>query len=137
MTSQALRAYTQRVDRAERGVSAARVAAPPAPTGRMRGEEALSTKNDSRRGAPWLRPLRGVLAVSLDLVTGVFMQLTLSGIRYSYPAALEPILNNVTISFSEGWTGLLGDNGCGKTTLAKIACGLIAPDAGSVSPSLV
>lgn len=65
------------------------------------------------------------------------MQLTLSGIRYSYPAALEPILNNVTISFSEGWTGLLGDNGCGKTTLAKIACGLIAPDAGSVSPNLV
>lgn len=65
------------------------------------------------------------------------MQLTLSGIRYTYPSALEPILNNVTISFAEGWTGLLGDNGCGKTTLAKIACGLIAPDAGSVSPSLV
>ena len=65
------------------------------------------------------------------------MQLTLSGIRYTYPSALEPILNNVTISFTEGWTGLLGDNGCGKTTLAKIACGIIAPDAGSVSPSLV
>lgn len=65
------------------------------------------------------------------------MQLTLSGIRYTYPSTLEPILNNVTISFAEGWTGLLGDNGCGKTTLAKIACGLIAPDAGSVSPSLV
>ncbi|WP_291288857.1 ATP-binding cassette domain-containing protein [Enorma sp.] len=65
------------------------------------------------------------------------MQLTLSGIRYTYPSALEPILNNVTISFAEGWTGLLGDNGCGKTTLAKIACGLIAPDAGSVSPNLV
>lgn len=65
------------------------------------------------------------------------MQLTLSGIRYTYPSALEPILNNVTISFAEGWTGLLGDNGCGKTTLAKIACGLITPDAGSVSPSLV
>lgn len=65
------------------------------------------------------------------------MQLTLSGIRYTYPSALEPILNNVTIAFPEGWTGLLGDNGCGKTTLAKIACGLIAPDAGSVSPSLV
>lgn len=65
------------------------------------------------------------------------MQLTLSGIRYTYPSALEPILNNVTISFTEGWTGLLGDNGCGKTTLAKIACGIIAPDAGSVSPNLV
>ena len=65
------------------------------------------------------------------------MQLTLSGIRYTYPSALEPILNNATISFAEGWTGLLGDNGCGKTTLAKIACGLITPDAGSVSPSLV
>lgn len=64
------------------------------------------------------------------------MQLALSRVTYTYPAAQDPILNNVTIAFPQGWTGLLGDNGCGKSTLAKIACGLIAPDAGTVSNGL-
>ena len=65
------------------------------------------------------------------------MQLALSRVTYTHPAAQDPILNNVTIAFPQGWTGLLGDNGCGKSTLAKIACGLIAPDAGTTcSPSI-
>ena len=51
------------------------------------------------------------------------MQLALSRVSYTHPAAQDPILNNVTISFPQGWTGLLGDNGCGKSTLARIACG--------------
>ena len=65
------------------------------------------------------------------------MQLVLSGVCYAYPAAREAVLDNVTITFPTGWTALLGDNGCGKTTLAKIACGLIEPDAGSVTHDLV
>lgn len=65
------------------------------------------------------------------------MQLMLSGVRYAYPAAREAVLDNVTITFPTGWTALLGDNGCGKTTLAKIACGLLTPDAGSVTRGLV
>ncbi len=66
LTLSVRRAYTQRVDRAEHGVSAARVAAPPAPTGRTRGEEALSTKNDSRRTTLRVRSCERS-AVSLDL----------------------------------------------------------------------
>lgn len=65
------------------------------------------------------------------------MQLMLSGVRYAYPAAREAVLDNVTITFPTGWTALLGDNGCGKTTLAKIVCGLLTPDAGSVTRGLV
>lgn len=65
------------------------------------------------------------------------MQLMLSGVRYAYPAAREAVLDNVTITFPVGWTALLGDNGCGKTTLAKIACGLLTPDVGSVTRGLV
>lgn len=64
------------------------------------------------------------------------MQLALSRVTYTHPAAQDPILNNVTITFPQGWTGLLGDNGCGKSTLAKIACSLIAPDSGTVSNGL-
>lgn len=60
------------------------------------------------------------------------MQLVLSGVSYTYPAAQNPILNNVTLTFAPGWTGLLGDNGCGKSTLARLACGLLSPNTGSV-----
>ena len=48
------------------------------------------------------------------------MQLALSGVSYTYPAAPSPILSNISITFPQGWTGLLGDNGCGKSTLARI-----------------
>ena len=65
------------------------------------------------------------------------MQLSLSGVSYAYPSSVQPILTDVTIAFPPGWTGLLGDNGCGKSTLARIACGLIEPDAGSVTRGLV
>ena len=65
------------------------------------------------------------------------MQLNLSNIEYAYPQAAEPILCGVTAAFPRGWTGVVGDNGCGKTTLARIACGIIEPDAGTVSPKLV
>lgn len=64
------------------------------------------------------------------------MQLALSRVSYTHPAAQDPILNTVTIAFAQGWTGLLGDNGCGKSTLARIACGLIEPDAGRVTHGL-
>ena len=65
------------------------------------------------------------------------MQLVLSNVTYAYPAAAEAVLRGVTATFPAGWTGIVGDNGCGKTTLALVACGLIAPDHGSVSPRLV
>ena len=64
------------------------------------------------------------------------MQLTLTGVTYAYPSVPDPILDSVTITFPTGWTGLLGDNGCGKSTLAKIACGMLAPDAGQVTHGL-
>ena len=59
------------------------------------------------------------------------MQLASQRVTYTHPAAQDPILNNVTIAFPRGWTGLLGDNGCGKSTLAACACGLLAPDSGN------
>lgn len=57
-----------------------------------------------------------------------FTQLTLSRITYRYPGATGPALSNVDAVFPVGWTGIIGNNGCGKTTLANIAAGIIAPD---------
>ncbi len=64
------------------------------------------------------------------------MQLDLSHIDYTYPGAAAPALHGIDAVFPCGWTGIIGDNGCGKTTLALIAARLLKPDAGSVHPQL-
>lgn len=60
--------------------------------------------------------------------------LTLSHITYTYPAQSEPTLSDVSVTFSPSWTAILGDNGIGKSTLARIAIGLLTPDRGNVTP---
>ena len=64
------------------------------------------------------------------------MVLTLHDIRYTYPGSPAPALDGVSATFPQGWCGIVGDNGCGKSTLARIACGLLAPDSGSAFPRL-
>ena len=63
------------------------------------------------------------------------MQLNLSNIHYSYAGSSREVLHGVTLSLPTGWTGVVGDNGCGKSTLARIATGALQPTAGSVGPS--
>jgi len=64
------------------------------------------------------------------------MQLHLTDARYTYPGASRPILDRITTTLPSGWTGIIGANGCGKTTFAKIACRLLSLDGGALSPSL-
>lgn len=61
--------------------------------------------------------------------------LTLSHITYTHPGASEPLFADVSASFPRGWTAVLGDNGIGKSTLARLAVGLLRPDRGTVTPS--
>lgn len=64
------------------------------------------------------------------------MQLQLTNITYTYPEATSPAFDPITATFPQGWTGIIGDNGCGKTTLASLAARLITPDSGNISPNL-
>ena len=42
------------------------------------------------------------------------------------------IIDGISLCISEHRTGLVGLNGSGKTTFARLACGLVKPDAGQV-----
>ena len=44
-----------------------------------------------------------------------------------------PVLENFNLTLSSGKiVGLLGPNGCGKSTLIKLICGLLSPDRGEI-----
>ncbi|WP_165046023.1 MULTISPECIES: ATP-binding cassette domain-containing protein [unclassified Adlercreutzia] len=64
------------------------------------------------------------------------MQLNLTHISYTYPGTASPAINDISATFPLGWTGIIGDNGCGKSTLARIAARIIVPDSGTVNPKL-
>ena len=62
------------------------------------------------------------------------MQITLNDVSYSYPNSTQTVLDGVRAVFPAGWTGIIGNNGCGKSTLARVATGMLVPDSGTVSP---
>ena len=58
--------------------------------------------------------------------------LTVAGVTAGYAADIE-ILRNLSISIEAGRiTGLIGLNGCGKSTLMKTICGFLRPGAGTI-----
>jgi macrolide transport system ATP-binding/permease protein len=53
-------------------------------------------------------------------------------VTFTYDTAPEPLLENVSLHAATGWTGVIGANGTGKTTLLKLATGLLVPVKGSI-----
>ena len=59
--------------------------------------------------------------------------LELRDVSYTYPDACLPALERVTCRLETGQlAALLGPNGCGKSTLARVAAGLLSPQNGEV-----
>lgn len=56
----------------------------------------------------------------------------LRNISYRYGLAAEPVLHNLSFSIEDKRIGIIGSNGCGKTTLFQIMVGLIKPDNGEL-----
>ena len=59
--------------------------------------------------------------------------LALRGVRFGYPGQ-EPVVEGLSLELAAGEIhGLVGRSGCGKTTLLKLAAGLLRPIAGTVT----
>lgn len=56
----------------------------------------------------------------------------LRDLSYSYPQAAEPLLNQLSVFFPQGFTGVVGVNGVGKSTLLRLLCGELVPESGEV-----
>lgn len=60
------------------------------------------------------------------------INLCFTNVSFGYNTSHTPVINNLSVTLQKGWTGIIGANGIGKTTFAKLACGLLLPDKGSV-----
>ena len=59
--------------------------------------------------------------------------LKFSKVSFAYDGMVGNLLEDVEALFPEGtWTGVVGANGCGKTTLLRLAAGELEPSSGSV-----
>jgi len=57
--------------------------------------------------------------------------LEMQGISYNYPNQ-PPVIDNCSFSIDSGKIGLIGANGCGKTTLLQLMVGLLKPENGTI-----
>ncbi|MCK4671429.1 MAG: ABC-F family ATP-binding cassette domain-containing protein [Candidatus Aegiribacteria sp.] len=58
--------------------------------------------------------------------------LRFSDVSYTYPGSTQQVVTAVSMNLDSGWTAFAGANGCGKTTVLKLATGLLTPDTGTV-----
>ncbi|MBN2815433.1 MAG: ABC-F family ATP-binding cassette domain-containing protein [Campylobacterales bacterium] len=63
--------------------------------------------------------------------------LQLNNIYFKYPSSSNYIVENLNLEFYAGWTGLVGANGVGKTTLLKLITKELNPERGTFTNNLV
>ena len=56
----------------------------------------------------------------------------LNDVEFSYEGMTSPLFSRLSLQFSPGWTGIVGENGVGKSTLLKVISGELAPQWGTV-----
>jgi ATPase subunit of ABC transporter with duplicated ATPase domains len=53
-------------------------------------------------------------------------------VSFTYERATRPLISDLSVHFTQGWTGIVGANGVGKTTILKLATGDLEPQRGRV-----
>ncbi|MCD4776344.1 MAG: ATP-binding cassette domain-containing protein [Candidatus Aegiribacteria sp.] len=61
--------------------------------------------------------------------------LRFNNVSYTYPGSIQQAVSAVSLNLGSGWAAFAGANGCGKTTVLKLATRLLMPDTGSVVSS--
>lgn len=56
-------------------------------------------------------------------------------VSFTYPDSVNPVIEGLSFDLGSSWTCLAGANGSGKTTVIKLAAGILEPDLGQVSSS--
>ena len=56
----------------------------------------------------------------------------LRNISYTFAQAKSPVLHNLSFAIQDKRVGIIGPNGCGKTTLLHLMVGLLTPDHGEL-----
>jgi len=54
-------------------------------------------------------------------------------LSFTYERATQPLIQNLSVHFPKGWTGIVGANGVGKSTILKLAIRELMPHRGRVS----
>jgi ATP-binding cassette, subfamily B, bacterial len=68
--------------------------------------------------------------------TGVQSRIAIQRVGYTYPEASRPAVADVSLSVAAGdFVAIVGDNGSGKSTVAKLLSGLLTPQTGAVHTS--
>jgi ATPase subunit of ABC transporter with duplicated ATPase domains len=57
-------------------------------------------------------------------------------VSFGYETATEFLFDDIDLSFAAGWSGVIGANGTGKTTLLMLATGLLEPNEGIIDHHL-
>ncbi|BDU77971.1 ATP-binding cassette domain-containing protein [Mesoterricola sediminis] len=60
------------------------------------------------------------------------MFLSFTDVTFTHEGALDPVVQHLGFTVSDGWTGLVGANGSGKTTLLRLALGELRPTQGHI-----
>ena len=60
--------------------------------------------------------------------------ITVKNLNFKYPQNNKAALSDVSFGIEKGsYVAIVGYNGCGKSTLARLLCGLEVPDSGTIS----
>lgn len=60
------------------------------------------------------------------------LSILFQNVSFTYGRATRPLICDLSVHFTRGWTGIVGANGVGKSTILKLASGDLEPQQGQV-----